>query len=139
MQELNGFNVRVYAVCVQDGQLLTLVEPFAGNMVRKLPGGGLEFGEGPVDCLHREFLEELNLEIEVQDAFYIQEQFVNSLVKNQKQIVMLYFKVKILNLEQMQILDPNIKAAEWVPINDECKLTLPVDQMMYRKLLAQGF
>jgi len=69
-QNFKGFNVRVYALCIVKNKLLTLQEPFAGKMVIKLPGGGLEFGEGTVDCLKREFKEELNLEIEVGDAFY---------------------------------------------------------------------
>lgn len=137
MEELNGFNVRVYAVCVRNNQLLTLVEPFAGNMVRKLPGGGLEFGEGPKDCLEREFMEELNLTIRVTAPFFIQEHYVPSLVKNNKQIVMLYFLAEIIDEAQLQINDPNIQAVEWVTIGPECPMTLPVDKAMYASLLEQ--
>lgn len=36
---LNGFNIRVYAVCIHDNKLLTIKEPFNGEIVTKLPGG----------------------------------------------------------------------------------------------------
>lgn len=136
-QLLSGFNVRVYAVCVKNGSLLTMVEPFIGKMVRKLPGGGLEFGEGPVDCLHREFMEELNVRIHVRSSFFIQEHFVPSLVKDNKQILMLYFLVDIINWEEHDIMDPVIQKAEWVPLTKDCPLSLPVDKLMYEKLLTQ--
>ena len=62
-QNFKGFNIRVYALCIVNNKLLTLKEPFAGNMVVKLPGGGLEFGEGTADCLKREFKEDAGIEI----------------------------------------------------------------------------
>ncbi len=131
---LDGFNVRVYAVCLRDGKLLVLHEPFMGHLVVKLPGGGLEYGEGPVDCLVREFREELGLEVEVKESFYIQERFVPSLAKNNKQIVMLYFMADILNPEALEIKDSVILKADWVPVTEACPLTLPVDRQMYEKL-----
>src|SRR5690606_2982439 len=103
-QNFKGFNIRVYALCIVNNQLLTLKEPFAGNMLVKLPGGGLEFGEGTADCLKREFKEELNLEITVGDAFYIQENFVPSLAKDGKQLLMLYFFATITNLNNLEII-----------------------------------
>lgn len=35
----------------------------------KFPGGGLEYGEGVLECLHREFDEELNVKIDVIEHF----------------------------------------------------------------------
>lgn len=132
---INGFNVRVYAVCVQDKQLFTLREVHGSWDIIKLPGGGLEYGEGPVDCLKREFKEELNLDIEVLDAFYIQESYVPSIMKDNRQIVLLYFEVSIINLEALQFNDKAIVSAQWLPITADCPLSLPVDKMMYKKLL----
>ncbi len=115
-QNFKGFNIRVYALCIVNNELLTLKEPFAGNMVVKLPGGGLEFGEGTADCLKREFKEELNLEITVGDAFYIQEDFVSSLAKDGKQLLTLYFFATITNLNSLEIIDKNIQAVNWIPL-----------------------
>ena len=41
------FNVRVYGLLVKDGHLLVSDEYCNGTYMTKLPGGGLEFGEGP--------------------------------------------------------------------------------------------
>ncbi|WLD22520.1 NUDIX hydrolase [Flavobacterium dauae] len=136
-QNFKGFNVRVYALCIVKNKLLTLQEPFAGKMVIKLPGGGLEFGEGTVDCLKREFKEELNLEIEVGDAFYIQEHFVESLANDNKQLLMLYFYATILNIDHLQILDTNIKEGKWVEIDAKNPFTLPVDQLVFKRLQSK--
>lgn len=137
-QNFIGFNIRVYAVCVVNNKLLTLKEPFAGRMVTKLPGGGLEFGEGTVDCLKREFKEELNLEIEINDAFYIQEDFVTSLAKDQKQLLMLYFKTTILDIENLKILDHNIQKINWVDLKENNPFSLPVDKIVFTKLQSQN-
>lgn len=139
IQNLKGFNVRVYALCILNNKLLTLKEPFAGKMVTKLPGGGLEFGEGTAECLKREFKEELNLQIEVGDAFYIQEHFVKSLAKDNKQLLMLYFYATILDSDNLQILDTNIREVNWIAIDGENPFSLPVDQLVFKKLQYKLF
>lgn len=136
-QNFKGFNIRVYALCIVNNQLLTLKEPFAGNMLVKLPGGGLEFGEGTADCLKREFKEELNLEITVGDAFYIQEDFVPSLAKDGKQLLMLYFFATITNLNNLEIIDKNIQEVRWIPLAANNPFTLPVDRIVFNKLQSK--
>lgn len=136
-QNFKGFNIRVYALCIVNNELLTLKEPFAGNMVVKLPGGGLEFGEGTADCLKREFKEELNLEITVGDAFYIQEDFIPSLAKDGKQLLTLYFFATIIDLQNLELLDKNIQEVNWIPLTANNPFTLPVDQIVFNKLQSK--
>ena len=97
----------------------------------------LEYGEGTTDCLKREFKEELNLNITVGDAFYIQENFVPSLAKDGKQLVTLYFFATILNLQHLKIHDPNIQEIKWISLNEENPFTLPVDQIVFNKLRSK--
>jgi ADP-ribose pyrophosphatase YjhB (NUDIX family) len=61
------FNIRVYALILdrQEKNILISDERVAGLEFSKFPGGGLEFGEGVMDCIHREAIEELGQEIEV--------------------------------------------------------------------------
>jgi len=136
-QNFKGFNIRVYALCIVNNEILTLKEPFAGNMVVKLPGGGLEFGEGTADCLKREFKEELNLEITVDDAFYIQENFVPSLAKDSKQLLTLYFFATIIDLHNLEIIDKNIQGVNWIPLTANNPFTLPVDKIVFNKLQSK--
>jgi ADP-ribose pyrophosphatase YjhB (NUDIX family) len=74
---IDKINIRVYACAVKDKKVLTLFEEYAGEPLMKFPGGGLEFGEGVLECLHREFDEELN-ENRCCRTFYTQENFLVS-------------------------------------------------------------
>ena len=132
---LIGFNIRVYAFCINGNTILALHEKYAGTKICKLPGGGLELGEGTVDCLHREFEEELNLKIEILEHLYTQESFIESLIKDNKQILNIYYTVKILNPEDLHIQIPGLEKLEWIPINSENNpFVLQADIIAFEKL-----
>ena len=60
------FNVRVYGLLIDNKDRLLVSDEFIrGAYITKLPGGGLEIGEGTRDGLAREFLEEANLGLSV--------------------------------------------------------------------------
>src|SRR6202789_2939499 len=96
-----GFNVRVYGLLINgDNEILISDEQEYGMRFTKFPGGGLEFGEGLVDGLKREFIEECDAEIEVLSHFYTTDFFVKSAF-NDSQIISVYSTVnniKPLNL-----------------------------------------
>ena len=72
------FNVRVYGILIDDQNRLLVSDEFIrGSYITKLPGGGLEIGEGTRECLVREFMEEAALTINVGTHFYTTDFFSN--------------------------------------------------------------
>lgn len=132
MKPLSNFNVRAYAICENNNKILVLYEYHKGQIYCKLPGGGVEFGEGILDCLHREFLEELNVKIEIVDHLYTQEHFVESIIDDGRQILLIYYIVKINNLEDMKIATPDINRFEWSDVNEN-PFALPIDKIALAK------
>ncbi len=139
MDKLTGFNIRVYAICVNEDKFLVLHENnYAGKKLCKLPGGGLEFGESTIECLKREFKEELNVTIEIIEHLYTQEEFIEPLVKENKQLFIVYYVVKILNISDLHINIPDIEKSEWIDFNKESPLTLPLDKKALNIFVQRG-
>ena len=132
---IDKLNRRVYATAIKDEKVLVLHEEYAGEQLMKLPGGGLEFGEGLLDCLHREFEEELNVKINILGHLYTQEDFVVSRFRDNEQLLTVYYLVEIIDENDFLIMDPCIEKTEWIPINtDENPFILPVDKIAFEKL-----
>jgi ADP-ribose pyrophosphatase YjhB (NUDIX family) len=128
-------NVRVYAIYLnENNEIMALNESYAGEKLTKLPGGGLEFGEGTHECLNREFAEELNLKINVVEHFYTQEDFLVSRFKENEQLLTIYYKVDILNLHELEIMDGSIEKIKWISLHEEDPLQLPIDKIVFQKL-----
>jgi 8-oxo-dGTP diphosphatase len=91
---MSYFNVRVYGLLVnQAHQLLISDEQQAGKRFSKFPGGGLELGEGLIDALKREFMEECNAEVEVLNHFYTTD-FYEKSAFNESQVISIYYFVR---------------------------------------------
>jgi 8-oxo-dGTP diphosphatase len=143
------FNVRVYGLLVKDGHLLVSDEYCNGNYMTKLPGGGLEFGEGAAECVIREFMEETGLNVRIVRHFYTTDFFVLSQFNSKGQLISIYYVVETdddtsalptVN-EQYENL-PGIEDAQnlrWHPLHSlkEEDLTLPVDKVVARMLVEE--
>ncbi len=91
---VNKFNIRVYGLLINESnEILLTDEEFDGFRFTKFPGGGLEKGEGTIDAIKREFLEEGNLEVEVIKHYYTTDFYVKSLFSDD-QLVSIYYLVK---------------------------------------------
>jgi ADP-ribose pyrophosphatase YjhB (NUDIX family) len=146
------FNVRVYGLLIDDQDRLLVSDEFIrGNYITKLPGGGLEIGEGTRDGLAREFMEEANLEVKVGEHFYTTDFFQISAFNNTDQIISIYYYVHASNTnavltkeiafdflpEQVADIKGTAEHLRWVAITDlsEDTMTLPIDKVAIKMLL----
>ncbi len=94
---VSRFNVRVYGLLVHHGKVLLSEEKIQGQHVVKFPGGGLQPGEGTLDCLRREIREEMGVEpIDIRH-FYTTDFFQQSAYRRQDQIISIYY---LFNVEE---------------------------------------
>ena len=100
---MNEFNVRVYGVLIHQGKLLVSDEYIKGAFYTKLPGGGLELGEGTRDCLKREFKEETGLEVEVGQHLYTTDFYQMSAFSANQQIISIYYWVHCSDADIMSL------------------------------------
>lgn len=151
------FNLRVYGILINDQQqVLVSDELIRGNYITKFPGGGLEFGEGTRDCLKREFLEEMNLQVEIENHIYTTDFFQLSAFNPEHQIISIYYSVKALepikvpirlkpfdfDENQMKVYEANretetFRFIDWPDFSAE-SLTLPIDKIV-ASLLKRNF
>ncbi|MES2873219.1 MAG: NUDIX domain-containing protein [Bacteroidota bacterium] len=140
-----NFNVRVYGLLINDkGQILLSDEEEHGFRFSKFPGGGLEYGEGLIDALKREFAEECQVEIEIMEHFYTTDFFIKS-VFNESQVISIYYIVKplaelMLNFKE-KIFDFDaegdlLQAFRWKDITslEMSDVTFPTDQKVIELL-----
>jgi 8-oxo-dGTP diphosphatase len=147
------FNVRVYGILLGDNkQVLVADEYIRGQYYTKFPGGGLEFGEGTRDCLKREFMEEMNLNIRVGDHIYTTDFFQMSAFKPDQQIISIYYFVHPLEpirvplrhtefaFDEQQLAmyhekgeTETFRFIEWNNFSEAC-VTLPIDKVVSKML-----
>lgn len=136
------FNVRVYGLLIQNGKVLITDEIRGGTKMTKFPGGGLEFGEGIAEGLKREFKEELDIEINVRELFYINDFLQVSSFDKQDQLLSVYYKVE---KEEGEIKSTEIpfhfeteepQCFRWIELKElmESEFTFPIDKVVVKKL-----
>lgn len=148
------FNVRVYGMLLDSEKRLLVSDEFIrGNYITKLPGGGLEIGEGTRDGLAREFMEEANIEVQVGAHFYTTDFFQISAFNHKDQIISIYYLVDTLDTSTIQtkekafdflpqeVADINGTAEHlrWIPLEalSEDAMTLPIDKVAIKMFIEQ--
>lgn len=138
------FNVRVYGLLIHNGCVLVSDEQYGDWKMTKFPGGGLEFGEGTIDCVKREFWEETGLMVAETEHFYTTDFFQPSANNSRIQVISIYYIVTIPDLTKLQTKETPFdfsingpkQAFRWIPINQlsPATLTLPIDQKVAEKI-----
>lgn len=144
--ENKRFNIRVYGFLIDEGSILVTDEFRLGIFMTKFPGGGLIYGEGMIDCLKREFMEELNMQIVNISHYYTTDFFLASeLLPVESQLINVYYLVKAKKPYHFQTtgkkfdfpeLVDGVQRFRWIPITDltEAEFTFPIDKFIVYKL-----
>ncbi|MAY84024.1 MAG: NUDIX hydrolase [Flavobacteriales bacterium] len=143
MTELKRFNLRVYGIILNDkGEVLLSTESRKGMRFTKFPGGGLQWGEGIIDCLQREMMEELGSEMQIKELFYLTEHFQLSAFSKEEQLISTYYLLGLPDgveiPEGMESLDPEEPDNHfyWHKVEDIAieELTFPIDREVIKSL-----
>lgn len=134
------FNIRVYGI-LSDEQSNVLVsdELIHSKYITKFPGGGLEFGEGTIDAIKREMMEETNTPVEVLEHFYTTDFFQVSAFNPHAQVISIYYTLKALSPLQVPVKQKAFEFDEikegaisfrWIPLHtiSEEQFTFPIDK-----------
>lgn len=136
------FNVRVYGLLINDkNEILLSDEVIRGNFYTKFPGGGMEFGEGTIECLKREFKEELQIDVEVLHHFYTTDYYQRSYFNPDDQIISIYYRVSCnepFDLQQINSEQDRSEQFRFIHLSDfsEDNVSLPIDKTVARLLVA---
>ncbi len=140
------FNVRVYGILIEKGALLVSDEVHHERNITKFPGGGLQFGESTHECIKREFMEEMQLEIFVREHFYTVDFFQASVFDPTQQVISIYYIVERAGENPISVSDKKFdfsqrqdgtQSLRWIAISELVPedFTFPIDQKVSGLLL----
>ena len=146
MNPINKITIRIYGLVVRNKSEILLTDEFRlGMRMTKFPGGGLEPGEGTIDCLRREFREEMNQEIENIKHFYTTDFFQQTrLLPEPHQILSIYYLTDLLHPENLKTTNKifdfedidGSQTFRWAKIEDLVAedFTFPIDKVVLEML-----
>lgn len=144
--KINRYIIRVYALIIDLNNDILISDEYQLNMrMTKFPGGGMHFGEGPVDCVKREAVEEFGQEIVVQEHFYTTDYFQPTEFYDDAQLISIYYLAEFMEPIRFEVSDKpfNFKVEKngaqsfrWVNLKDlsEKEMTFPVDKKVVNLL-----
>lgn len=149
---MSYITVRVYGILIDATHGLLVSDEFIrGDYYTKLPGGGLEFGEGTRDCLVREFKEETGLDVTIGNHIYTTDFYQPSAFRAGDQILSIYYYVNPITLEPLQTraiafdfkpeevadITGQAEHTRWIPLQQlsEADMSLPIDKIVINKIL----
>lgn len=147
MDKPTKFTIRAYAIIINDKNEVLLSDEFVfGMRITKFPGGGVELGEGILDGLHREAIEELGQDIEIVNHFYTTDFFQQGYFKIDVQVVSVYYLAKLKEPTRFKIstksfdYEKEIEGAQsfrWIAIKNLKveEITLPIDKVVAHMLI----
>lgn len=142
--------LRVYALIINDRQEILLSDEYQLDMkMTKFPGGGMEYGEGTIDCLQREAMEEFGQSLTNIRHFYTTDYYQPALFFRDHQLVSIYYLADFSGEIRFRVSSrpfdiPEMKNGQqsfrWAALSGlrEEDLTFPIDRKVFRMLTGQG-
>lgn len=138
----------MYGLFLNEKNEILITDEYQLNMaMTKFPGGGLEFGEGPADCLKREIREEMKgQEIEIVRHFYTTDYYQPGMFRENSQVVCIYYLARFVTPLTFAVSDspfcfPEMKngsqSFRYISIEKLNEtLTFPTDKVVAKLLLG---
>lgn len=150
MKTTGQFIIRVYGIVLNQQQEVLISDEFQLEMkMTKFPGGGLHFGEGPIDCLKREFREECNgQEITNIRHFYTTGFYQKALFYENHQLISIYYQADLVNPLMFSISEKPFDFKEmkngsqsfrWIKLKNlkTEELSFPIDKFVAKELISK--
>jgi 8-oxo-dGTP pyrophosphatase MutT (NUDIX family) len=140
--------IRVYALILNETREVLLSDEFLMDMkMTKFPGGGMEYGEGTLDCLQREAGEEFGQGLTNIRHFYTTDYYQKALFYEDHQLLSIYYLADFSEKISFHVstrpfdfpaLENGAQSFRWAPLDklDEKELTFPIDRLVLGKLKA---
>ena len=137
-RKIKSFNLRVYALIIERDSILVSRELIGGKYHYKFPGGGLQYGEGLIEGLQRESMEEMNQNLKNIKHFYTTDFFQQSQFDSKDQLIAIYYKAKLSSKINNKLKVPikDFPVFEWKKITDfsDKELHFPTDKFVFNLL-----
>jgi 8-oxo-dGTP diphosphatase len=143
------YTLRVYALIINEQKEILLSDEYQLDMkMVKFPGGGMEYGEGTIDCLQREAMEEFGQPLVNIRHYYTTDYYQPALFHKDHQLVSIYYLAGFSEEIRFKVSDgpfdiPEMKNGQqsfrWAALSGirEEDLTFPVDRKVIRMLKVQ--
>ena len=111
---MRSVRVGAYGVCIDNGRML-LIRFTGGDPRWSLPGGGVDYGEHPVDGVVREVEEETGYVVRVGSLLGVRS---NVWASTSTHMVSLLYEVHVVGGDLRHEVGGSTEEAAWVPVDD---------------------
>ena len=143
------YTLRVYMLILNEQTEILLSDEYLMEMkMVKFPGGGMEYGEGTIECLQREAMEEFGQKLTNIRHFYTTDYYQKAYFFKDHQLISIYYLADLSEKEMIRVSErpfdfPEGKNGQqslrWVPLAEigEEDLTFPIDRKVLGMLKKQ--